>query len=409
MQILFPVTQQDRTWQELMDMLKKRPALQAFDPLVVEFIHRLSKRILLDRGFRGYAELMAMAHWMRRANIEQLKRDYRKKRKERIWQPKGVALHFAPSNVDTIFMYSWFLSMLVGNKNVIRLSGRRDEQVDMLIGLIEEIAGESEFKTIAERTLIVSYEHDAAKTAALSGYCDIRVIWGGDETIRSIRQSPLPPRATELVFANRFSLSAIRTSSLDKLKEEQWKQLAADFYNDAYWFNQMACSSPRLLVWIGQHEKEKELKQKFWEELSKVIRQKGIRWEAAVGINRLVEGYSYAAKGIVDRLSTRYTGHPYRANIGQYSDEIKSVDCGGGFFFELVLEEIGQIVDIISKQDQTLTVHGFESEELRTLAWNLTDKGIDRIVTIGQALHFSEVWDGYDFFVHFTREISLRC
>jgi len=108
-------------------------------------------------------------------------------------------------------------------------------------------------------------------------------------------------------------------------------------------------------------------------------------------------------------LSTRYTGHPYRANIGQYSDEIKSVDCGGGFFFELVLEEIGQIVDIISKQDQTLTVHGFESEELRTLAWNLTDKGIDRIVTIGQALHFSEVWDGYDFFVHFTREISLRC
>jgi len=407
MQVLFP-TNLNQSWQERLGELKRHAPLRTFEPLAVEFIHRLSKRILLDRRFRAYAEIMAMAHWMRKANIEQLERNYHARRKERIWQPRGIILHFAPSNVDTIFIYSWFLSLLVGNKNVIRMSQRRDEQIGMLVDLITELTAEPEFTSIAERTLIVSYEHDAALTSELSGYCDVRVIWGGDDTVRRIRQSALPPRATELVFADRFSFSAIRLSGLAQLEEAEWDKLALNFYNDAYWFNQMACSSPRLLVWVGESEEAKKLKQKFWLKLDEVVRYKGIHWESAVGINRLVEGYAYAAKGIVDQLSTRYTQQPYRANVSRYDDEIRSVNCGGGFFFELSIDESERIVELASNRDQTLTVFGFEREELQELAWKLTDKGIDRIVPIGEALNFSEVWDGYDFFVYFTREISVR-
>ncbi|WP_172257012.1 acyl-CoA reductase [Saccharibacillus deserti] len=408
MQVLFPDVPTG-SWKEQADSMRKERPLKAFDPITLEFIHSLSKRILTDRKFRNHAEIVAMAHWLRKANLLQLELEYHTKRKDRVWQPRGIVLHFAPSNVDTIFIYSWFLSLLVGNKNIIRLSQRRDEQMNILIDLLKEVVKEEKFHPIAKRTLIVSYQHEDLLTEQVSSFCDVRVIWGGDQSIRSIRKIPLPPRATEMVFANRFSLTAINIDGLADLNADEWEKLASNFYNDAYWFNQMACSSPRLVLWVGEESSSSTtLKDLFWSRLGEVVKKKGIRWEAAVGINRITEGYSYAAQGMVDHLSTALTDHPYRANISNYSNQIKNVECGGGFFFEMHLDKIEKIPEFIEKRDQTLTVFGFEKQKINQLAWELTDKGIDRIVPVGQALNFSEVWDGYDFFVYFTREISIK-
>ncbi|MFC6804089.1 acyl-CoA reductase [Deinococcus caeni] len=38
--------------------------------------------------------------------------------------PRGLVFHVPPANVDTIFIYSWLMSVLAGNRNVIRLSSR---------------------------------------------------------------------------------------------------------------------------------------------------------------------------------------------------------------------------------------------------------------------------------------------
>ena len=60
--------------------------------------------------------------------------------------PLGKTFHIAPSNVDTIFVYSWLISMLMGNINVIRISSRISEQIDCLIGLIDNTLGEKRFE-----------------------------------------------------------------------------------------------------------------------------------------------------------------------------------------------------------------------------------------------------------------------
>ena len=54
-------------------------------------------------------------------------------------------------------------------------------------------------------------------TARLSASCDVRVIWGGDGTVRTIRATPLPPHATELTFPDRSSIAAIRTAAYTEL------------------------------------------------------------------------------------------------------------------------------------------------------------------------------------------------
>ena len=58
----------------------------------------------------------------------------------------------------------------------------------------------------------------------LSSMCDLRVIWGGDETIRNLRMSPLPARATEIVFADRYSLAVI---------DARWKRISVSYERTA--------------------------------------------------------------------------------------------------------------------------------------------------------------------------------
>ena len=38
--------------------------------------------------------------------------------------------------------------------------------------------------------------------------------WGGDETVRTVRQVPLAPMANELAFPERFSLAAFSTTAV---------------------------------------------------------------------------------------------------------------------------------------------------------------------------------------------------
>src|SRR5262249_8023158 len=110
-----------------------------FDPVLIDFVDGVSKSVLLDPAMRSMPEMMAVAYWMRKSHIMGLAGAFDCRWGDRIVLPRGVALHFAPSNVDSIFVYSWFISMLLGNANVIRLSSRRGAQVETLLGRINAI------------------------------------------------------------------------------------------------------------------------------------------------------------------------------------------------------------------------------------------------------------------------------
>ncbi len=107
--------------------------LPCFDPSVIDFLDAFSRSVLLDESRRPLPEMAAVAHWMRKAHTVQLHKAFEEMRKDRIWVPRGIALHFAPANVDSIFLYSWFVSMLAGNANIVRLSQTRNEPVTLLL------------------------------------------------------------------------------------------------------------------------------------------------------------------------------------------------------------------------------------------------------------------------------------
>lgn len=406
MELLVPRLPSDR-WQDALSTVTASRPLEPFAPETCAFIQELSRSILTDKTFRAYPELMAMAHWMRSAQIQELKRIFDGKAQGRLLLPRGLALHFAPSNVDSIFIYSWFLSMLIGNCNVVRLSQRRGEQITRLLDQIRALLETERFEPLARRNLILSYGHDDQITQALSAVCQLRVIWGGDETIRHIRSIPTAPMATELVFADRFSLAALSAEAVLSADEATLSRLATDFYNDAYWFDQMACSSPRLVAWIGQTRTCTEAQARFWSALERVVAKKRPHLEPAAGIKRMTAAFAYAAQGEVDRLPTLSPATPYVAHLATLEQVSREAHSGGGLFLEAECTDLTALQGFVTRKDQTLAVYGFSAETLREFAQDLTGLGIDRIVPIGQALDFNWIWDGYDLMIYFTREVSL--
>jgi len=377
--------------------------LKPFDDISIEFIAKLSKKILENSNLRKFPELISMAFWIRKSNLLKIKKTYESSRKNKIWIGRGITFHIAPSNVDTIFIYSWFLSLLVGNINIIRMSQRRNEQLNVLIGMISEISNLKEFQDIKKRFLIITYEHDDNVTLYFSKKCDVRVIWGGDKTINKIRSIGIKPSAIELSFSDKFSMAAFNADKIISNKNNN--KLCEDFFNDAFWFDQLACSSPKLICWIGNDDKIDIAKKIFWNEVESIHEKKNIDFHATRAIDKMVASYSLA----IDTDDVLIYKNPLIQRIEIKSQELinRELHCGAGLFYEISLKSLDTINEIIIEKDQTLGIFGFNEEEIREFLFKKLPKGIHRIVKIGKMMDFSNIWDGHDLLREFSREVSI--
>lgn len=393
----------DNTLECLLDTVN----IAAFNEPAISFADKLSQEILLDKQYRAYPELMAMAFWLRKASVHQLKAVYDKHHSGGCRLPRGVVFHIAPSNVDTMFIYSWFLSMFMGNRNIVRISGKLNPQVQMILSLINMILKQAHYKVIRDRLLIVSYAHDEHITAHFSSIADVRVVWGGDETVTTIRKIPLSPRATEIMFANKFSFSIIKAKSWLELTSEAADHQVKQFYNDAYWFGQMACSSPRMVLWLDEDERLiDKARADFWLRLERCIESAPPDLMIADYVDKLV-----ATHRIVIETTAKFV--PYQDNTitRVWLDNINAIPdqlhCGAGLFFESRIKTLAELLPMLSRKVQTVSVSGLCEDELVAFINNHQPAGIDRFVPFGKALAFSPLWDGYNLFDELTREVVI--
>jgi Acyl-CoA reductase (LuxC) len=402
--LFWPLETKD--WKGMIDHLRSTPPLSPFHQDVVAFLKDISKELLTNRTYREYPELAALGYWMRKSHLFDMEQRFKEKINEKIVRPRGVVLHFAPSNVDTIFVYSWALSMLAGNNNVLRVSNKSEEQTQVLISLICSCLQKERHKEVAKRTVILTYEHNSEITEYLSQNCHVRVIWGGDETVKTIRSIPLAPLATELAFPDRFSLCAIKNSAVANISEEQFDQLIHNFFNDSFLFGQMACSSPKLIAWIGDCTTTQHVRKKFWKRLERYMSHQLYDFSAALQIQKMATGYYFSMK----KETELFEFHPHFSLLqaNTLNQEFRERHCGGGFFIEAEFNTLEQLASSLVDKDQTLSYYGFTREELVRFVNTIPNRSIDRIVPIGQALHFGDVWDGFDLLSQFTREIVVR-
>ena len=63
-------------------------------------------------------------------------------------------------------------------------------------------------------------------------------------------------------------------SAINKLEKKEFLDLISAFFNDISWFSQQACSSPRLIIWIGDTKSIEKAKDIFWKNFKDYIMKK---------------------------------------------------------------------------------------------------------------------------------------
>lgn len=381
--------------------------LQPFDARTLAFLAAFAERILRDTDLRSAPELVALAYWFRPAAIETLRQRYTRLAEHGLLRPRGVAFHIAPANVDAVFVYSWFLSLLCGNRNIVRLSKRENPHRLALLTLLGEVMAHPEHADIAAANAVLAYDRDDGITTALSARCHLRVVWGGDATVQHVRSLPLPPLATELVFPNRNAWALLDAQTVLDASEDALRQASSAFHNDTFWFGQQACSSPRAVLWIGSTAEVDVARARFWPALAAELTRRGTQDEAAQLATRLVSAHQAAAEAAVTLAST-LSDWPLRLMTDRFSPALREQHCGYGLIYEIQRERLDGSTGLFVAEDQTIAYWGFTREALVAWVCSLPDRAIDRIVPLGQALRFADRWDGHDLLRAFSRQVVIE-
>ena len=246
---------------------------------------------------------------------------------------------------------------------------------------------QGEFTDIHIRSLIEQYGHDALVNALFLSYCDVRLVWGGDQTIDEIRKAPLPPTVFEMTFANKYSLAVIDAESLVNTDDMRRQRLADAFYNDAYWFAQMACSSPRMIVWLSRDcHTTQQARDLFWPLLQQRMDTGDLGLDMSDYVNKRVSIDSLA---LHEQVQVEQSPSKDISRVWLPKPEIhKKLHCGAELFFESAIAELEELLPLLSRKIQTVSYAGISSECWRDFLTKNNVSGIDRIVPIGQALDF---------------------
>jgi hypothetical protein len=374
------------------------------DERVRDFLVAFSRRLLRPDLARAFPELGSLGFFLRRGELAKAV-DRLVLREGTRRAPRGLVLHFPPANVDTIFVYSWALSALAGNRNIVRVSGRSAGAAEAVLDALNDVLATAD-PIIGRTQRMVTYERDDATTAALSGAADLRVLWGGDRSVNALRAFAVPPLARDLTFPDRSSFAAVSVPAWQAADPASRRAAVEGFANDLYWFDQAACSSPRDLFWVGDPGPAAAARAEFTALLAEVVAARGWGVDAAMAVEKHVATYGLAASGAATRVA--FAGNAVASVELSSVATVQREWLGAGTICHVTIPALADLAAVVQRKDQTLSYFGFGAAELDAFVTALAGRGIDRIVPFGQALTFAGVWDGFDLLHEFSRIITVQ-
>ncbi|WP_436775634.1 acyl-CoA reductase [Yinghuangia sp. YIM S09857] len=381
------------------------------DPRIVDFLTAFGRTLLDPALVRRHPELAPLGFFLRRAELTaQLARLADSgvgvgANTQVLRFPRGLVFHIPPANVDTIFVYAWALAALTGNRNIVRISPRSGAAADVILERLGTALADAH-PAVAATQRMITYDRDDRMTEALSAACDLRVVWGGDQSVDAVRRAPLAPAARDLTFPDRASFAVVSAAAWLRTTPQDRDKAVLDLYNDSYWFDQAACASPRALYWVGAAADADEARRDLFTRLEALLASRGELPDPAMAVHKRVAAYGEAAEGRASALGFAAGDALAVLELARPLDVPRGW-LGAGAFPTATVARLTDLVPMLGRKDQTLSHFGFDADELGEFAAAVAGRGIDRIVPFGSALSFAPIWDGYDLPREFTRITTL--
>lgn len=393
----------DPEWQTYLAIGKINPnklsrPTRPFNELVISFLSEFSRRIFQYTDLRSSPDLAALGFWCRRANLLEMAKSWDFSKNV---YGVGLVLHIPPANVPLNFVYSLAIGLLSGNGNVLRLPSELSNEGQIVVTEIQSILTDPEFGQLEEYICCVKFDRDEKFLRFLSLTSDARIIWGGDQAVSYIKSLPSKPRTVDISFANRTSMALLNCKAVLGASDDALKVLARNFYSDAFTFNQNACSSPKLVVWLDNDDMD-NAKERFWGAVKNIVDER-YRLEPIHSMDRFVEICLVASGGIKVSAIDNPLSPITRIVLEDATQWHELTQLRFGVFIEASIKETQEIHDLTNSEVQTIGYFGFAKELLLEVFSSGQSPIPDRVVPIGQALNFTTVWDGYDLIRSLTR------
>ena len=316
-------------------------------------------------------------------------------------------MHFTPANVDTMFAYSWICSLLLGNRNIVRLSSQDSPIKQQLMQVINAVYEQSKFVAIARRNAFVTYEHNTNINTALSALADARLIWGGDATVAHIRSIAAKLRTRDICFADRYSVAVINGETFSDTASAE--SAAKALWRDMQPYSQMACSSPRTLFFHGSDTQLGYLLEALTQQALSATLPPSEPMQTRQNDHLIASQLALATGAAIGVVQNKaLTAVKVKPFTEQTRQNLYQWHVGDGFLYTYQWQCLADVINNLNLHCQTMSYYGLSLSEIIKAFDAASITQIDRIVPLGQALDFSPVWDGYDLFNQLSRQVIAR-
>lgn len=369
----------------------KNNSINYFDKRIIKFLSILSKTILSNKLANEHTDLISFAFWIREKNINKIRASYIN---EEIRLGHGLAFHIAPSNVALNFAYSFVLGLLAGNSNIVRVSKTKFEQNKIFFSIMNKLLKEKRFNFIKKNNSFIKYDQNDEITNFLSKKADCRIVWGSDKTIQNLKKMETQPLCKDIFFPDRYSISILNLEKIKLLNKNSIQLLARKFYLDTFLYDQNACTSPHCVIWLGN--KNKNIQIHFWKELNLQIKNEKLFITNEKKMFDKLSGICELSSTRKEIIKNSKIGFINLSQLKKIPSDIDKFRVGNGFFFEMSLKNFKRLNLNSNKKIQTITYFGFNKTEIKDFVKSQKLTNADRIIPVGRAAEFSNIWDGYD-------------
>ncbi len=297
--------------------------------------------------------------------------------------PRGLVCHWVAGNVPLLALFSWAVSVVLGNRNLVRLSSRQE---DVVSPFLEALAGGSEAGAgIARETVVVSFPTDHADAhRIMSEAADVRIAWGGREAVTAVRSLPVPWECEDIVFGPRASLAVIDPAAIDP---KGIGRLAVD----TAVFDQLACSSPQCIFVRAGRDSERF--KRFRDDFSRAFA------DAANNYPRHPLDFSETYTIGLDRARALLEGGEIARDDGTswtvavLDTPNDSVQCANRFVQLIPFESFSEVYPLIPLNVQTVVTQ-LAADDLAEFTEQAAHFGVCRFPKPGEGNNFENPWDG---------------
>lgn len=376
------------------------------DDLTLRFLNDLSKSILRDSFFKAEPSFVALGFWLRKTNIKRIlnENSYVTNTDNFVAKPIGKVFHLCPSNVDTMFIYSLVLALLAGNKNVVRISSKlENEFIFRLFDLFNNLLKKEGYKTLIDYINVVAYQRSDKLNEEISLAVNGRIIWGGDDTVNQFKKYATKPKVKDLFFTDKVSLSIINIDDEEQFNQD-FEGLIKNLYNDIYTFNQKGCSSPHSLFIVSNTVNKQQALQKIYDKLSEMA---GVDYEEDISSIASLKLNQGVVDIIEDKVVETINSSNYITFLKLNSNEVPH-SCGAGYLYYQFAKTLNEVKPYINNKTQTITSWGLSKSNIQEFLNTLDVETVDRVVPLGKALDFDYIWDGYNIFMEMLSFKSIK-